>query len=158
MFESGSVFGKNIENQQKRMSAGLFCGWERSEVMQILSDLLSTLGHIQNPRFIQSCPPSHSHIYHPNKSAMYLDGEKEVLSYGYIHPKLAELYKLPKNTLLFEIHSTDFVLENQASYQQLPKYPGIMREVNFVMPEQTASADICKKIQNVDSRIAHVCV
>ncbi|MBF7097095.1 phenylalanine--tRNA ligase subunit beta [Alkalibacter mobilis] len=85
-----------------------------------------------------------STMFHPNRNAeIHVDGKCLGLI-GEIHPKVVKNYDLPNRTYVGEI---DFDLLHELfsdliKFEELPKYPGVQRDLAFLASEEIPAGDI----------------
>ena len=78
---------------------------------------------------------------HPGRTArIVLKTEQAKVALGYLgqlHPKCAKAYDLPRETYGFELNMQLLVqhADKEVTYQEVPKYPGISRDLAFVVAE-----------------------
>ncbi|MDD2565339.1 MAG: hypothetical protein PHY51_00680, partial [Candidatus Gracilibacteria bacterium] len=99
--------------------------------------------------------------FHPNKSGeIRLDNSELLGAFGYINPSVASNFELDDSKLIYlEIDFTklfDLYIKSDLEFREIPKYPGIDRELNFVMDEKTPVGDIISSISNIDTLIKNV--
>ena len=63
---------------------------------------------------------------------------------GKLHPRLAKYYELPEDIYLFEIDLKELSrhVHLGKTYEPLPKYPGISRDISLVVPQEVPSGKI----------------
>ncbi|EKE28051.1 MAG: hypothetical protein ACD_3C00106G0010 [uncultured bacterium (gcode 4)] len=98
---------------------------------------------------------------HPNKSGELILSNGDVLWYfWYINPQVATNFDLDDSKVLyFELDFKSLLDLSQQTdhvFKDLPKYPWIDREINFVMNENTATWEVVWIIKNVNPLIKNV--
>ncbi len=169
-FEIGKVYSKNTIDtlndsllqtiaikpfSEKKMLAGALIG---SSIEMLRADiegyLMKTLGYI---------PPVHtgtqSSIYHPGISGSYRLEDDILISFGEVHPSVANAFDLPEHVLYFEAdYEMIFArsLDRDTRFQNISRYQTIARELNFVMDTHTPTGDIARIIDAVHPWITEV--
>jgi phenylalanyl-tRNA synthetase beta chain len=88
-------------------------------------------------------------IFHPGKSAKILIKDKNLATFGEIHPDIIENYDLPPGVVGMEIDLKFFaeISGKQIKYRALPKYPGISRDLALVVNNDVVVQEIIKSIR-----------
>ncbi len=99
---------------------------------------------------------------HPNKSwKIYISG-LEIWYFWYINPQVASSFELDDNKLMYFEFDFDKLFEIWTNadkiFSELPKFPWIDRELNFVMDDKTVIWDVISKINSLDELIRWVSV
>ncbi len=92
--------------------------------------------------------------YHPGQSAnINLDG-KEIGFIASIHPKILTEYGL-NDTFVFEVNLTDILNIETAEfkYTQLPKFPGVKRDLSFICDDSTEVGTIIGEIRKYGKKL-----
>jgi phenylalanyl-tRNA synthetase beta chain len=92
---------------------------------------------------------------HPGQSASIIFNEKEIGSLGMLHPKLAQYFSI-KDTVYIAHIFVDILLDRKlekAEYQERPKYPGIRRDISFIIEESLQFSDIKNLIDTLSEEI-----
>ena len=102
-------------------------------------------------------------FFHPGKSGRYETQSGVTLAvFGALHPEVLENFGLSDSTLYFEIDSAIFLALSESSkepvYKEFSKFQTLDRELNFVLDENIATAEVARKIASVDTRIGKVFV
>lgn len=161
-FEIGKVFEKLEENKftEKKALAGVLVGQDMKTLRTILDGFLrNTL-----PGKIFSLEQGTENIasLHPNKSGRYtIDGEI-LISFGSLHPGVAESFGLANvEVLLFEVDYQKLArlfAVSDYKFSEIGKYPGITRELNFVFLETTPVSSVIAKIASVSPLLSNFSV
>jgi len=88
--------------------------------------------------------PTQQAPFHPGRcAALSLDGQ-DVGVAGEVHPEIAARWDLPARAFLAHLDFDAIVrhLNLLKSYQPLPRFPGIDRDLALVLPENIAAADV----------------
>lgn len=81
---------------------------------------------------------------HPGVSADYLVDGKVIASFGELHPKVAKTYGFTQKAYLFEIDLAAILNLSlgHIHYQEVSKFPGMVRDLAIVAPKSMSSAEI----------------
>ncbi|WP_226036474.1 phenylalanine--tRNA ligase subunit beta [Aquibacillus saliphilus] len=85
---------------------------------------------------------------HPGRTAQIYLAERPIGFIGQIHPELQNDYNL-KDTYVFDI-DVDYIFEvqqNEPSFQKIPRYPSISRDIALVVDEGISALDIQTTIE-----------
>ena len=100
-------------------------------------------------------------VLHPGIMGSYRIDATEVVTFGQIHPSVAENFEAPEQTMYFEIDFEillDFMLQEERLFQPISSYQSIPRELNFILPEHTETGKIARDIEALHPWISHVVV
>ncbi len=88
-------------------------------------------------------------LLHPSRGASLFLNEKEIGFAGQLHPSLLEKYEFKQKVYLAEL-DLEFLIENASlsqPFKTLPRYPSVLRDLAFIVPDQVAAADIFVTLQ-----------
>jgi phenylalanyl-tRNA synthetase beta chain len=154
IFEIGRIFLKRKTGElpeEKNMLAGLLTGKMTDDLWgsRKTVDFYTMKGCLENIFFdlkLNNCRYNSTVVepfLHPGKSCgIYLD-DKKIGFLGEVHPDVLETIDLKNNAYVFEINLDILVsayLERNITYQEISKYPAVMRDAAFVIPD-TMEAD-----------------
>ncbi len=82
--------------------------------------------------------------YHPNRNAIIVVEGQEIGYFGEVHPKVCKNYDLPAKTYCGELNFKKiFELSNkEIKFEELPRYPGILRDLAFLAEEMLPARKI----------------
>jgi phenylalanyl-tRNA synthetase beta chain len=159
IFEIGRIFLKRKAGElpeEKNMLAGLLTGkltddlWGSRKTV----DFYTLKGCLENIFFdlkLNNCRYNSTAVesfLHPGKSCgIYLD-DQQIGFLGEVHPDVLEKIDLKNNVYVFEINLDILVsayLDRNIAYQEISKFPAVMRDAAFVIPD-TMEADQMLKI------------
>ncbi len=166
IFELGRVFiptGENSRPEERAILAAAAMGrsaasWNQAAVEYdyyylkgVLENLFSRIG--AEP--VSFLPETNDPSYHPGKTAYLEAGGIRLGVVGELHPEVLENYDLPEKVVAFEL---DFdrliaVSGNPAGYSQLPKFPGIERDIAILVRKNVPAADILSSIQDAGGKL-----
>lgn len=99
---------------------------------------------------------------HPNKSGRYLVDGELIITFGSLHPGVAESFGLASTeVLLFEVDYQKmfhYFTNTDHSFSDIAKYPGITRELNFVFLETIPVGTVIAKIAAVSPMLSNFSV
>lgn len=168
VFELGRVFIPRDENHQPEertllaaAAMGRFPGsWNtasREYDYFYLKGVLENLFRRIDCGPVNFLPATGEPSYHPGKAA-YFEAEGNRLGVvGELHPDVLENFGLPEKVVAFELdlHRLIAVSGNQAGYSQLPRFPGIERDIAILVRKDISAADIVRVIQNAGGKLLH---
>ncbi len=95
---------------------------------------------------------------HPNKSGSYRVHTDDLITFGSVHPAVADAFGLSSKTILFfEINHALLMNRFAVSghvFHEIPKYPGIRRELNFVIDERVPVGEVIAEIASVHTHLS----
>lgn len=158
IFEIGKGFslinGEYIEeNMLSALMSGVYTeGLEKEKydfytVKGIVEDLLDYLGYENRYSFIVKELPEEMH---PTKSVYINVSGKIVGFFGQVHPRVSkeEIYVLEINlNTLFDIKT------GRIKYKDIPKYPGISKDLAFVLSKDINSGDVITTIRQAGGKL-----
>lgn len=86
--------------------------------------------------------------YHPGKTAVFMKDGDMLAVVGEVHPKVLNAFEINKNVYAFEM-SVDMLAKHAvlvSSYQPLPKFPAVSRDLAVVLPQAASAAEVAKVI------------
>ncbi|HHZ20599.1 MAG TPA: phenylalanine--tRNA ligase subunit beta [Firmicutes bacterium] len=95
-------------------------------------------------------------LLHPGRTAQVTIDKKLVGYVGEIHPKVAQEYDLVEPVVLWELNLEELVPalgKTEITYQPLPKYPGIARDLAVLAPEEVKAAQIQATIARIGAEL-----
>ncbi|PKN06312.1 MAG: phenylalanine--tRNA ligase subunit beta [Deltaproteobacteria bacterium HGW-Deltaproteobacteria-7] len=154
IFEIGRIFlnrKKGELPEEKNMIAGLLTGkmtddfWGSGKTVDFYT-LKGSLENIfvdfkmNNSRYVSTVVEP---FLHPGKSCGIILDDKQIGFLGEVHPDVLEKINLKNKAYVFEINLDILVaayLERNISCQEISKYPAVLRDAAFVIPD-TMEAD-----------------
>jgi len=161
-FEIGKVFEKLEENEfsERKSLAGVLVGQDMTTLRTILDGFLCAT--LPGKVFQVEQGTNGIASLHPNKSGRYLVDGELIMSFGSLHPGVAESFGLASaEVLLFEVDYQKlfhYFTNTDHSFSEIAKYPGITRELNFVFPETIPVGTIIEKIAKVSPILSNFSV
>ncbi|QSX08953.1 phenylalanine--tRNA ligase subunit beta [Alkalibacter rhizosphaerae] len=151
-YETAVVYEKGSSNaklpvETKKMSLGMYGETTFFDLKGIVEMLLEKSRiSMQSVSFEKGDHP----MFHPNRHALVHVNGKEIGIIGEVHPKVVKTYDLPKRTYVGEL-DLDVLFENgtgEIRFEELPKYPGVHRDLAFLADEGIPAGDIAKVISD----------
>jgi phenylalanyl-tRNA synthetase beta chain len=131
----------SLPKENKNLSIGMY-GNEDFFSMKGIVELILNKARIdmQRVEYIRSSLP----LYHPNRSAAVLVEGEEIGCFGEVHPKVCKTYDLPGKTYCGELDFEKIfeLSDNDIKFEELPKYPGIQRDLAFLAQEDLPARKI----------------
>ncbi|HCX64324.1 MAG TPA: phenylalanine--tRNA ligase subunit beta [Eubacteriaceae bacterium] len=87
--------------------------------------------------------------FHPKRKAQIFAGDQYIGEFGEAHPKVCKNYDLPKRTYIAEldVESLWELSDSTIAYRALARYPGVVRDLAFLVKEDVKSGDIVDVIK-----------
>ena len=85
---------------------------------------------------------------HPGKTAVFKKGRDVLVTVGEVHPAVAEALGIRKKIYVFEadVETLQKFAAKKFSFESLPKYPSISRDLAILVEHDTAASDVEKVI------------
>ncbi|MFA4884896.1 MAG: phenylalanine--tRNA ligase subunit beta, partial [Desulfotomaculaceae bacterium] len=166
IFELGRVFipaGENRQPEERCILAAAAMGrspasWNQAAkeydyyyLKGVLENLFSRIGTVP----VNFLPETGDPSYHPGKTAVIEAGGTRLGVVGELHPDVLENYDLPEKVVAFELDLDRLIAVsgNPVGYSQLPKFPGIERDIAIIVKKGVPSADIFNTIRDAGGKI-----
>lgn len=151
-FEIGKIFKKLGENdfREQKSLAGVAVGGDIATLREMLDGFLASI--LPGVEFAVEQGTDVAYL-HPNKSGSYTVGGKILITFGSVHPATAESFGLGDETIYtFEVDYSvlsGLFATSKYTFSEISKYPGVRRELNFVLDERTPTDQVIQKIASV---------
>ncbi len=161
-FELGRIhekFGENEFSESKSL-AGVSVGQDISTMRVALDGFLRAV--LPGKTFTVEQGTENIASFHPNKSGRYVVDGEVLVTFGSLHPAVAESFGLANvEVVLFEVDyqklSHHFATADYR-FAEIGKYPGITRELNFVFEETIPVSSVIAKIASVSPILSNFSV
>ncbi|GAA0483862.1 phenylalanine--tRNA ligase subunit beta [Salinibacillus aidingensis] len=162
LYELGAIYVNTEENlskqpdEQLRLSAAITGTWVNQQWQKevkavdfyvlkgVAEGLLDTL-HIQNASF----EPLKMEEMHPGRTAAISVNGEHVGFIGQIHPAVQKEMDLT-DTYVFDLDADrllEITMENEESYEPIPRYPSVTQDLAFVVDEDTLARHMMDVIE-----------
>ena len=95
---------------------------------------------------------------HPGQSACVADASGQQIGWaGVMHPQLMRALDLAQAPVLFELELAPLLIQQVPQYQELSKFPPVIRDLAFVVSQAVPAAELLAQIQDLqqtDSSLA----
>ncbi|MBQ7516436.1 MAG: phenylalanine--tRNA ligase subunit beta [Schwartzia sp.] len=93
--------------------------------------------------------PGKHFAMHPGKTAAFKKGQDTIALVGEVHPAVAAAFGVKKKMYIFDmdIATLKRYAANKASYQALPRYPGVDRDLAILVAAETPAGDVERVIR-----------
>lgn len=153
IFELANVYLFQSENQlpeENLMLTGLVIGENFAKIKGIVESLLEELGLKEieiKPYQLQKT--FYGKIFHPSRRAEIIFKDNSLGIFGQLKKE---------KVFVFDLDFTQIVKESNEikKYQPIPKYPPIIEDLSFVIPEKTHLGEVMKAISAVSPTIRNV--
>jgi phenylalanyl-tRNA synthetase beta chain len=145
VYEKGAS-EKVLPKETKKLSLGMYGSGDFFKLKGIVEVLLekSRIG-ASRVEYRRTDHP----MFHPNRNALIVVDGFSVGMIGEVHPKVVRSYDLPKRTYVGEL-DMDVLFDlssDQVRFEELPKYPGVHRDIAFLADEHIAAGDVQRVIR-----------
>jgi phenylalanyl-tRNA synthetase beta chain len=127
--------------------------WEKSEKWDIfyLKGILETLFeelHLSDLDYLSGELP----IFEPKQNGIIKAGNKKIAVWGKVEQDITNFLDIPANVYLFELDFTELypLIKKDITFNPLPRYPFIKRDISIIIPEEVAFAQIQKETLKVN--------
>ena len=105
----------------------------------LAEDLLKTLGIAPEGARLSAV----EHL-HPGQQAEFVIGGQTLCRFGKLHPRLGKTWELRREIWLLEASINDLIphANNQIVYQDIGRFPAIMRDFSFIVKKETPAGEI----------------
>ncbi|MDQ1343826.1 MAG: Phenylalanine--tRNA ligase beta subunit [Patescibacteria group bacterium] len=164
-FEYGKVHFKHAENRfsEKRSLAGVSYAASAIDARDSVLSFFARATPRAGVSVSQGVDVSKFPFLHPGKSGTVSVAGKAIAAFGSVHPKVAERYGFGETPVsYFEIDpEAAFVLVSEfgePAFREISKFPGVVRELNFVMDERDSAGNAAAAIASVSPLVSNVSV
>ncbi len=116
----------------------------------MLEALLEGMG-VDGATYVQTVRPS----FHPGRTASIVWEDRELGVIGEVHPDVSEAYGVAGRVYMFELDFARMLeaVDEAKSYEPLPRYPAIERDVAMVLPRAVSIADVAELIEKTGGEL-----
>ena len=121
------------------------------EVKGIIEEVTTILGI----RSVSFEPLTDDPSFHPGRSAKLIVNGKCCGKFGVIYPEAAENFDAPSKSVFFEIEckALTSAAKTERVYKQLPKYPGIARDIAVMVDKSVPVGEIIKTCKSAGGKL-----
>ncbi len=146
LFEVGKVYlpkqlpMRELPIETNVLTLGMYGNFDFYDMKGAVEGLLDALG-IKNADF---CVEDGISYMHPGRTASIKIGETELGYVGEVHPETLSRYEIGTKAYLAVVNLDEaFAAASlRREYKPLPKFPGIMRDIAILLPENILARDI----------------
>lgn len=136
-----------LPEELHRLTVGMYGGDADFFTMKgALEALLKKLGveKIHYTRCGEGCPYDEQTAFHPGRSAVIYAGEQAVGIFGEIHPTVQKTYGIGVRIYVakLDIPALFASANEEITYNPLPKFPAMTRDISLVCAEEVAVGDL----------------
>ncbi|MBR6880571.1 MAG: phenylalanine--tRNA ligase subunit beta [Clostridiales bacterium] len=123
---------------------------DSAETFYELKGIIEEVARVLGIRSIAFEPLKDDPSFHPGRTAEIKVNNRRVGVLGVIHPDVAENFEAPAKSCFFEISVDPLIDASKSSrtYKQLPKFPGIMRDLAFTVASDIPVGDMLRTISS----------
>lgn len=117
--------------------------------------ILEELGKVLDIKSLSFEPLKDNPSFHPGRTAKILVNNRECGVIGVIHPEVADGFDAPEKACFFEFEANAFInaAKTERVYKQIPKFPGISRDIAIVVNKDTAVGDILRTCKSAGGKL-----
>ena len=117
--------------------------------------IIEELGKVLDIRSLSFEPLTDDPSFHPGRTAKILINNKVCGVIGIIHPEVADAFDGPQKACFFEFEANAFIkaAKTERVYKQIPRFPGISRDIAIVVDKNTAVGDIIKTCRSSGGKL-----
>lgn len=166
IFELANVYlpkGKDKLPDEKPMLASAITGEKFYQGKGIMEALLKELGLTSvNLETVITSNRFTSLLWHPGRTASFTFKKKgedlRLGTVGEIHPSVLEEFKIDGRVTIFELDFEEILkyATRAKSYTPIPKYPPIIEDLAFLVPEKTLVGKMIEEIKKESKVVANV--
>ncbi|MCQ2515645.1 MAG: phenylalanine--tRNA ligase subunit beta [Saccharofermentans sp.] len=162
VFEVAYVYIPDSDSTKLPFERKTLCGFAYDNT---LSDSASTFYHVRGIieelskilgiRSMTFEPLTNNPSFHPGRTASILVNNKVCGVIGIIHPEVADNFDAPSKACFFEIEADALInaAKTERVYKQIPKFPGIARDLAVVVNKEVAVGDIIKTCKSAGGKL-----
>lgn len=146
------VEGEKLPREPKMLMLGTYGANENFFTMKgEIEGLLASIGTMKAEYAAQKEHPS----YHPGRCAKVVIGGKSMGVFGQVHPLVATNYGIDAEVYAAELDFTALqsVLAPETTYQPLPRFPGVSRDLALVCDDALTVAQLEACIRSVGGKL-----
>lgn len=153
IYEIWKIWKKINQNsfEEKQKLAWIWYWIDFSEFKSKLDWFLSLVSKNSEFEIIFGTDLTSYRILHPNKSWKINYNNEEIWYFWYLNPKTASLFEIDDSKSIYFEFDFDKLLsiytEAKIIFKEIPKFPWIDRELNFVMDEKTRINEVIRLIK-----------
>ncbi|TSC80057.1 MAG: phenylalanyl-tRNA synthetase beta chain [Parcubacteria group bacterium Gr01-1014_29] len=164
VFEAGNVFSRpaksirdTTELEEERIAFGFFTKdlHESSyfELKGVVSSLFESFGI--DDMYFDDADPGSSNLFHPFRSAQIKTDTQTIGIVGEVHPRVRDLFGIRGGVGIAELSFAKLFEAASAElrYQEISKYPSVMRDVALLVPMDTRVAEVEDIIENTGGEL-----
>ena len=117
--------------------------------------IIEELGKVLDIRSLNFEPLTDNPSFHPGRTAKILVNNNVCGVIGVIHPEVADAFEAPEKSCFFEFEANAFInaAKTDRVYKQIPKFPGISRDIAVVIDKEVAVGDILRTCKSAGGKL-----
>ena len=160
LFEIGKEYlptaPDKLPEEPHRLTVGMYGDCDFFTLKGILETLLEKLGvpALRFTRCEEACPYEEKCAFHPGRSAVVYSDDTPLGIFGEIHPDVQKNYGIGVRCYAakLDIPALLAAAQTEITYQPLPKFPAMTRDLSLVCDEEVAVADLEAAIRKAVGR------
>ncbi|MFZ7120380.1 MAG: phenylalanine--tRNA ligase subunit beta [Eubacteriaceae bacterium] len=140
VYNSIADLGEKLPNEEKKISIGVYGEKDFFDMKGYIEQVVEKAGINCKLEYLRS----ELSMFHPERSAKIIMNNEEVGVFGEVHPIVVENYDLPERTYICELNLEKIYnySDTHISFTELPKYPGISRDIALLVEKNITCKDI----------------
>lgn len=152
VFEAAYVYIPDEDSEKLPYQKSVLCGFaydnavdSKDTFFELKADILE-LAAVLGIRSIAFEALTDNDTFHPGRTASVLVNNRKIGVLGVIHPETASNFDVPERACFFEleVEALTAAAKTDRVYKQLPKFPGITRDIAVVVQKTCAIGEIIK--------------
>ncbi len=117
--------------------------------------IIEELGKVLDIKSLNFEPLTDNPSFHPGRTAKIIVNNKQCGVIGIIHPEVADAFEAPEKACFFEFEANAFInaAKTERVYKQIPKFPGISRDIAIVVNKEAAVGDILRTCKSAGGKL-----
>ncbi len=140
-----------LPEEPQRLTVGMYGDCDFFTLKGMLEALLEKLGvgDVSFTRCGENCPFDEAVAFHPGRSAVVYSGDTALGLFGELHPTVQETYGIGVKAYAakLDIPAMFAASNDEITYQPLPKFPAMTRDLSLVCDESIPVADLERAIR-----------
>jgi len=149
-FEFGNVFSQDVDDENlPKESLKLTLGFYGDNDFYFLKEVIQNVFDTLNIHGIKWVREEENSFFHTGRAASIYREDEYLGTIGEIHPVVAKINGLKKRVYMAELEFSQMVelSSDERIYQPIPRYPGISRDLAFIVDQDLPVGDIVDSLK-----------
>lgn len=148
----------NLLPEERPVVSGFFYDnsvGDSSSIFYHVRGIIEELGKVLDIKSLCFEPLTDDPSFHPGRTASILVNNRKCGVIGIIHPEVADNFEAPEKACFFEFEANAFInaAKTERVYKQIPKFPGISRDIAVVIKKDVAVGDILRTCKSAGGKL-----